>query len=167
MLQTDDQAKFMVEFLVDDFEREGAVTRGVFAAAPVGKEGYTPHEKNMTALDLAWHIASADVWFLTSTAAGCFRKPDLTGVPESIRSVADVAAWYDDNLPKAIAALRALTPSECARNVDFLGIMQHPTYNWVLFALKHSVHHRAQLSTYLRPMGGKVPRIIGPSGDMK
>jgi uncharacterized damage-inducible protein DinB len=40
-----------------------------------------------------------------------------------------------------------------------------PAVNFVSMAVKHSVHHRAQLSTYLRPMGGKVPGIYGPTAD--
>jgi uncharacterized damage-inducible protein DinB len=40
-----------------------------------------------------------------------------------------------------------------------------PAINFLAMATKHSVHHRAQLSTYLRPMGGKIPGIYGPSAD--
>jgi len=43
--------------------------------------------------------------------------------------------------------------------------VQMPLVNFLSMASKHSVHHRGQLSTYLRPMGGKVPGIYGPSAD--
>jgi uncharacterized damage-inducible protein DinB len=40
-----------------------------------------------------------------------------------------------------------------------------PGIVYLSLIIKHSVHHRGQLSTYLRPMGGKVPGIYGPSAD--
>ena len=46
-----------------------------------------------------------------------------------------------------------------------LGMIKAPGLNFLALALKHSIHHRGQLSTYLRPMGGKVPGIYGPSAD--
>jgi uncharacterized damage-inducible protein DinB len=45
--------------------------------------------------------------------------------------------------------------------------MKMPAVNYLLFTLTHMVHHRGQLSTYLRPMGGKVPSIYGGSFDEK
>jgi uncharacterized damage-inducible protein DinB len=51
--------------------------------------------------------------------------------------------------------------------IDLLGMMQAPGINFLAMALKHSVHHRGQLSTYIRPMGGKVPGIYGPSADTR
>ena len=45
------------------------------------------------------------------------------------------------------------------------GVMQMPAVNFVSLCVKHSVHHRGQLSAYLRAMGGKVPGIYGPSAD--
>jgi uncharacterized damage-inducible protein DinB len=49
--------------------------------------------------------------------------------------------------------------------IDFLGMWQMPGIVYLSLIIKHSVHHRGQLSTYLRPMGGKVPGIYGPSAD--
>jgi uncharacterized damage-inducible protein DinB len=48
--------------------------------------------------------------------------------------------------------------------VDFFG-MKMPAVQYLMFALVHMVHHRGQLATYLRPMGGKVPAIYGGSFD--
>ncbi len=51
------------------------------------------------------------------------------------------------------------------RTVDFRGILQRPAWFFLQVGLMHTVHHRGQLSTYLRPMGGKVPAIYGESYD--
>jgi uncharacterized damage-inducible protein DinB len=49
--------------------------------------------------------------------------------------------------------------------IDMFGMIKLPGVNFLSMAAKHSVHHRGQLSTYLRPMGGTVPGIYGPSAD--
>ncbi|MGE3512630.1 MAG: DinB family protein [Vicinamibacterales bacterium] len=47
--------------------------------------------------------------------------------------------------------------------IDLFGMVQAPGVNFLAMAIKHSVHHRGQLSTYLRAMGGKVPGIYDPA----
>ena len=49
--------------------------------------------------------------------------------------------------------------------IDLFGMMQVPAVGMISMCVKHSVHHRGQLSSYLRAMGGKVPSIYGPSAD--
>lgn len=49
--------------------------------------------------------------------------------------------------------------------VDFRGLFQRPAYTFLQAGLLHAVHHRGQLSSYLRAMGGKVPAIYGESYD--
>ena len=51
------------------------------------------------------------------------------------------------------------------RRVDFRGMFQRPAVMYLNFLLHHSIHHRGQLSTYLRPMGAKVPAMYGESYD--
>jgi|DewCreStandDraft_4_1066084.scaffolds.fasta_scaffold10226_7 uncharacterized damage-inducible protein DinB len=160
-----DQARLIAEFLLDQFEQEMKTTQSVLAALPAGKEDYSPDARSTPALKLAWHIASADKWFLDSILAGKFEAGESGGVPETIRTGSDAAAWYEANLPASIAALRAAPAETFSRTVDFFGMMQAQGVDFLALALKHSIHHRGQLSAYLRPMGGKVPGIYGPSGD--
>jgi len=160
-----DQAASIARYLLDQFEQEMKTTKAVLAALPSGREDYSPDPRSMPALKLAWHIASADKWFLDSILAGKFEGGDSGGVPENIRTGADAAAWYETNLPASIAALRAAPAETFSRTVDFFGMMQAQGVDFLALALKHSIHHRGQLSAYLRPMGGKVPGIYGPSGD--
>jgi uncharacterized damage-inducible protein DinB len=160
-----EQAYGLAQFLIGDFEREVPTTRKVIAAVPAGQEGYTPHERCTNALKLAWHIASADVWFLECIAKGAFAPGENSGLPDSLKDAAGVSAWYDENIAKAIATVKAMTPEQCAKVVDFFGMMQVPAVIYLQLTIKHSVHHRGQLSAYLRPMGAKVPGIYGPSGD--
>ena len=61
--------------------------------------------------------------------------------------------------------MKALTPEHLATEIDFFGMMKMPAVALISMAIRHSVHHRGQLSSYLRAMGGKVPGIYGPSAD--
>jgi uncharacterized damage-inducible protein DinB len=61
--------------------------------------------------------------------------------------------------------LNALDAEILTRPIDFRGIITLPAVSFLLIGLKHSIHHRGQLSMYLRPMGAKVPSIHGESHD--
>ena len=60
-----------------------------------------------------------------------------------------------------------MSGEQLASFIDLLGLIKAPGVNFLATAIKHSVHHRGQLSTYLRAMGGKVPGIYGPSADTR
>jgi uncharacterized damage-inducible protein DinB len=164
MTMTPEQAQSLTAFLIADYEHESGTTRRVLGAVPAGQENYSPDLRSMNALKLTWHLASADDWFLRSIARGAF-TPEPTEVPESIQTTADVAAWYDSHIGASIAGVKAMPGEDSAKVLDFFGMMQMPAVVFLQLCIKHSVHHRGQLSAYLRPMGGKVPGIYGPSGD--
>jgi uncharacterized damage-inducible protein DinB len=157
-------AKAIAEYTLADNEYERATTKRVIAAIPAGQEGYTPDAKSMTALNLAWHIASAELFFLNGVCAGQF-TPGGGDRPESVTSAQDVLAWYDANIPQALERAKALSGEQLSGIVDFFGFMQAPAVTYLTLMVKHGVHHRGQLSAYLRPMGAKVPGIYGPSAD--
>ena len=162
---TTEQAQFLRDHSCQSWTNEAETTKSVIGAMTAGQESYKPSDRCMSAIDLAFHIASADVWFLNSIADGAFGPPAEGG--EKPKTAEAVIAYYDANLPKALDRIKALSPEKAAANIDFFGMMQMPAASFVDFALRHSVHHRGQLSSYLRPMGGKVPSIYGPSGDSK
>lgn len=161
---TQDDAKLLAGYTLLDYSQERATTRRVLAAIPAGAENYTPHERSMNALRLAWHIVASEKFFLDGVAAGEF-KPGESGIPASITTIADVVAWYDANIDGALEKARELDGAALAAEVDFFGVMKVPRVFLLSLMVKHSIHHRGQLSTYLRPMGGKVPAIYGSSAD--
>jgi len=161
---TPEQASAMLAMACQEAAHESVTTRKVLAAVPVDKGDYTPAEKSMSAIDLAWHIASAEVWFFTSIADGAFPKGGGAR-PEEIKTSADVVAWYDANHGPALERVKALSGEAAAKIVDFYGIIQMPAVAFMQFNVKHTCHHRGQLSVYLRPMGAKVPSIYGGSAD--
>ena len=164
MTLTPDQAKIIADYTLNDYEQERAPTKRVIGAVPAGQEAYSPSGKCMNALDLAWHIASTEQFFLDGVSNGQFNAGEFKR-PDHVRSAQDVLAWYDENLPQAIARARAVPGERLAQVIDFFGMMQFPGVVYLTLMVKHSAHHRGQLSAYLRPMGAKVPGIYGPSGD--
>jgi uncharacterized damage-inducible protein DinB len=82
-------------------------------------------------------------------------------------SPADAVARYEKEVPQALDRVRAMSDTELAATLNLLDMIQAPAVTLLAMALKHSVHHRGQLSTYLRAMGGTVPSIYGPTADMQ
>jgi uncharacterized damage-inducible protein DinB len=148
-----------------NLEQEISTTMKVIAAVPEGKRDYRPDPKARTAWELAWHIASEDVVLLDQICEGNFHLPDPRYDAQKPATARELAEWYQARMKEAIAKVRKLTPEQLMTPVDFLGMMKAPLFVYVTLMLHHSIHHRGQLSTYLRPMGGKVPGIYGPSAD--
>jgi uncharacterized damage-inducible protein DinB len=156
-----EQATFTAHMFADGLEREYATTRKVLAAVPEGNKDYRPDENSRTAFSLASHIASSDVWFLNGILKGEFvPEPDKT-----FRSVAEIVAFYEREFPAALAKMKALSPEKLAQSIPFFGMFNLPAAAYLSFLNNHSIHHRGQLCTYLRPMGSKVPNIYGGSFD--
>ena len=151
----------MCEGLLNELE----TTKKVLAAIPNDKRDYRPDPKARTAWELAWHIASEDVLFLEQIAEGKFKLPDPRYDHEKPNRVSDLVTWYDKNFNRVLGRVRAMTPAQLATPINFLGMFNLPAVFYLGFMNNHSIHHRGQLATYLRPMGSKVPSIYGPSGD--
>jgi uncharacterized damage-inducible protein DinB len=155
----------LLEFLRDAFiasyEQEMPVTTKVMLAVPEERKTYRPDSRSMTAEDLVWHIASDEVWFQTSVLQGKFERGNYKTHPSTILGITE---WYKSHVDELLPRIRALTPEELVRTVPFFGL-EFPAVICLSFLVQHSIHHRGQLSTYLRSMGGVVPNIYGPSAE--
>ena len=117
-----------------------------------------------SAFELGWHIALTEMRFMEVPVAGEFDFGPRPR-PDSIKNSADLADWYADNFEQHFEKLTKLTNAQLLKIVDFRGMFQVPAVMYLNFGLNHSIHHRGQLSMYLRPMGAKVPAIYGESYD--
>ena len=160
-----EQAKTVADFLIADFEYETQATMRVLQAVPSGKQDYRPDAKSKTGLGLVRHLTLEDEWFLNSIADGTFAMPPDDSDACGIMDGAGAAARYKEKVAAALNRVRALSGDQLTKVIDLLGIVQMPGINFLALAVKHSVHHRGQLSSYLRAMGGSVPSIYGPSAD--
>ena len=164
---TPEQATFILTATaLPSLQAEHGVTKRVIAAIPADKADFRPDAIVRSAIDLAWHIAASETRFLDAVASGAF---DYTGGtrPESVRTPNDVVDWYTERFAKAVDRLKQLAGDQLVRVIDFRGIFQFPAVIYVQVGLSHSIHHRGQLSMYLRPMGAKVPSIYGESHDAR
>ena len=159
------QAKTVADFLIADLENEMQTTLRVLGAVPNAHFDYRPDAKSKTALGLVRHITLEDEWLLNCIADGAFTPPPDDSDACGIMNPTDAVARYRERVPAALNRIRALPAEKLTNVIDLLGMIQMPGINFLSMAAKHSVHHRGQLSTYLRPMGGNVPGIYGPSAD--
>src|SRR5579864_3930713 len=111
-----ESAGAVLEFLVPAVENEAALTRKVILAVPADKAHFRPHDKAMSALELCWHIAAADAFFLTAVTTGVF--PPFTKMPDNIKTPKDVVAWFDAQVAANVAKLKAMSGEQAAKMVD-------------------------------------------------
>jgi uncharacterized damage-inducible protein DinB len=161
---TPDQATFLLHYTLPAVKNEHRITRSVIEAIPTVSTGYRPDPASKTALELAWHIVAAEHRFYTGIVNGEF---DFTPNhrPESVATPAQIGEWYGHSFGRNLARFSDLSGEQLAKTMDFRGLMQMPAVTVFNFSLHHTIHHRGQLSTYLRAMGGRVPAIYGESYD--
>ena len=148
--------------MLDGITREVETTKRVLSAVPDDKCEYRPDAHARNARELCWHIANSDIQFLDGIAD---MKFDMETPEQKPATTAEIVEWYDQNFKRAADRVRAMTPEQLLAPVEFFGVFNLPAVFYLGFLTNHSVHHRGELATYLRPMGSKVPSIYGGSYD--
>ena len=143
---------------------EHGTTRRVIEAIPIDKGDHRPNDIVRSALDLGWHIVGAEHRFMQAVINGVFDFSN-NARPEALSNSAEIAQWYGDTFAKDADRIASLTADPLLKVIDFRGLFQWPAVTFLQTGMVHSIHHRGQLSTYLRPMGAKVPAIYGESYD--
>jgi uncharacterized damage-inducible protein DinB len=155
--------------LLPEFDHEMATSRTVIERVPEDKYGFKPHEKSMTAGRLASHIAEMPNWATTGITQDSL---DLAGgyKPFEAASRAELLAAFDKAAAGARAAIAGASDETLFSNWSLKNgdktLMTMPKIAVVrTFVMNHIIHHRGQLSVYLREMNVPVPSIYGPSAD--
>ncbi len=162
---TPDQAVFLLQNVyMGPLKNESRTTKKILAAVPADKADYRPDPISKSAIELVRHIAASDNRFVETVINGVFdTSPSM--IPENVKTPAEIAAWYEQRFAKNYQALTKISGEQLIKIVDFRGMMQRPAVTFVMMGLHHTIHHRGQLSSYLRCMGAKVPSIYGESYD--
>ncbi len=161
---TPEQASFLLQLELPVIKNEHRTTRSVIEAIPSSNSDYRPDPAARTAMELAWHIVAMDHRFFDGIASGEFNfAPNHK--PENVRTATEIAQWYGNSFAKNFERLAKLSGEQAAKLIDFRGLFQLPAVGFFGVATRHCIHHRGQLSTYLRAMNGKVPAIYGESYD--
>src|SRR5437763_8098722 len=113
------------EMMLQGLAREVHTTKKVLSAIPENKKDFRPEPNARTAWQLAWHLANTDVQFLDGIADGKFgmETPDDEHKPHS---VAQLVAWYDENMTRAAERVQKLTGEQLMQPVDFFGAFHLP-----------------------------------------
>lgn len=163
----------LVQALLAEFDQEMRTTRRVLERVPDGKLDWKPHPKSMTLGALASHIAEMATWgsITLQTDSLDLNPPGGPGYQPTIHSTRDaLVAAFDKNVGAARQALADASESTLGDGWTLLsGGKAYFTLPRAAvlrtFVLNHIIHHRGQLSVYLRENDVPVPSIYGPSAD--
>ena len=138
---------------------ESQTTQKVLSRIPEGSD-YRPDPKSRTAQEIAWQIVCEERMIIEALENGKaeWAPPRM---PVRMKDVLDAYEKQSATLPDRWKKLPA---ERWDGQLEFFG-QQRPASPMAWSFLFDIVHHRGQISTYLRPMGAKVPQIYGPSGD--
>jgi uncharacterized damage-inducible protein DinB len=153
------------EFYIQRFEQELPVFLRVFRALPTDQLDYRPHARSKSARELVWLFADEGKAALELANTG---RVDWSETPPS-GSLDEMLAAYERDHTAFIERVKNLDDAAWGKTAQFLVggqvALEMPLGEMLWMFLFDAVHHRGQLSTYIRPMGGKVPSIYGPSAD--
>jgi uncharacterized damage-inducible protein DinB len=144
---------------IDFWTNEAKTTSRVLSRIPDGSD-YRPDPKSRTAQEIAWQIVCEEKMIIDALETGTTEWAPGPMPP----AMKDVSAAYDRQSADIIMRWKALPPSKWDGQLEFFG-SQRPASPMAWSFLFDIVHHRGQITTYLRPMGAKVPQIYGPSHD--
>jgi uncharacterized damage-inducible protein DinB len=154
-----------LEFCIARRKAERPAFLRVLKAIPKQRLDYRPDPKARTAAELAWLLATEEAALSKLLDAGVVEWKE-SAPPASIETI--VAAFERDSAG-VNERLEHLSKAAWEKKVRFLmggGRAWEDALSQMVWGfLFDAIHHRGQLSTYLRPMGGKVPSIYGPSAD--
>jgi uncharacterized damage-inducible protein DinB len=160
---TPEHAKVVAATIGQNLQSEWKLTYKVLGAVPEQNKQFKLDPNSRSAWDLAHHIAVCDVGFLHAVKKNSFS--DFPGKTPA-KTVAELTDWYKHEFPKALEGVLALDGAHLSQIVESWG-MKLPSVIFMFFCNNHMIHHRGQLSAFLRPAGGKVPAIYGESFDEK
>ena len=147
------------ELFIKFWEQETKTTHKVLTRIPEGST-YRPDPKSRTASEIAWQIVCEEKMIIEALENGKAEwKPPPQ--PATINELVDI---YDKHSADILRRWKSLPAGRWDGTIEFFGA-ERPASPMAWSFLFDIVHHRGQISTYLRPMGSTVPQIYGPSGD--
>jgi len=156
-----DEKALFVKF----WEKEAPATRKVIARIPEGRSDYRADPKARTAREIAWLIVQEEIALGEALEKGVFDWIEIS-TPSTVHEVLDIYDLRHEDLTKRLSALHvAKLEGQVPFMIDGKEAFRDTGYALAWGVLFDLIHHRGQLSTYLRPMGSTVPAIYGPSAD--
>lgn len=152
---------------LEEFDTEMASTRRLLERVPTERGTWKPHEKSFALGHLAQLVASMPGWIARS-----LREPHIdlaAGAGYSFEPTEKLLAVFDEAVAAARKALQEVTGSSLTEPWSLkMGdqvLMTSPRGEVVRMHLNHFIHHRGQLTVYLRLVDVPLPQIYGPTAD--
>jgi uncharacterized damage-inducible protein DinB len=139
--------------------KESKTTRNVLARIPESSE-YRPDPRSRTAMEIAWQIVCEEKMIIVALENG---KAEWAP-PPAPATMKEVLESYERQSAQLAGRWNALPAAKWDGTLEFFG-QQRSSSEMAWGFLFDIVHHRGQITTYLRPMGSTVPQIYGPSAD--
>ncbi len=163
----------IAQALLGEWDHELVATRKILERIPSDQMGYKPHEKSFSLGDLANHVATIPLWGQTTATSDEFDFNPPGGEmwkPPRTASAAELVTLFDEASAGFKAALAGVTDTQMMRPWSLLNAGQAmftmPKAAVLRgFIFNHLVHHRGQLTVYLRLLDVPVPSVYGPSAD--
>lgn len=147
------------------WEKEAPVTRRVLERIPQDRSDYRADPKARNAREIAWLMVREEILLGEGLEKGTLEWVDEP-TPGTVKEILET---YDRHHDGVTRTLRGLAASKWEQDLPFMfqgqEVMKASGYENAWGFLFDLIHHRGQLSTYLRPMGSTVPAIYGPSAD--
>ena len=156
--------------ILAEFLSDAANTRKLLEVVPEDKLGWKPHEKSMTLARLSGHIAEIPGWAQTMVGKDELDFESGNFQPATPETVADLLATHDASVAAFRKALEGASDETLARPWK-LRNGEHVYFELPCaaalrgFVLNHVVHHRGQLSVFLRLQDVALPQVYGPTAD--
>jgi uncharacterized damage-inducible protein DinB len=158
------------EILAAELEHEAVSTRKMLERVPAEKLEWQPHDKSMSLMRLATHVAEIPGWTGPTVTMPELDFATYDYKPITVTSADELVAIFDKNVAEAVAALRSTSDATfmepwTMRNGETVYFTMPKAGVMRGFVMSHFIHHRGQLSVYLRLLDVPVPSIYGPSAD--
>jgi uncharacterized damage-inducible protein DinB len=159
----------LVDAIREEFDSEAPVTRRVLARVPLDRREWKPHPKSMELGRLAAWMANAPGWTASVLFDDTVEASTWTPFPAPEKS-AELLATFDAGVESARSAMARLDDAVARGNWSFVfqgkPMLTLPRLGFLrLFLLSDAIHHRGQMSVFLRLLDVPVPSIYGPSAD--
>jgi uncharacterized damage-inducible protein DinB len=160
----------MIDLLLAEFDHETRTTRKHLERLPADRLDWRPHEKSFTARALASHIVECVSWARSIIGSDEFDFDPAAYKPYIAASVPDLLKAFDDSVAEGHHALTAAADGDLMRpwRLKMSGKVRFEKPKAIVlrdFTLSHLIHHRGQLSVYLRLLEVPVPGSYGPTAD--
>jgi uncharacterized damage-inducible protein DinB len=154
------------EYYIERRQAEAPIFLRVLKALPADQLTYKPHERSPSAEQVVWTLTSelrSCVDVVAQNKAEWRSEP-----PPSLNEMLELFERWSNQLTDLVSKMDEASWNRTAQ--FYYGgkvVSEQPVGQFLWFILFDAIHHRGQLSAYLRPMGGAVPAIYGPSADSR